>query len=89
VALTAPYFHNGGAATLVAFMKSLTDERVRKHAAPFDHPQLVVTNGHPGDTSSTSGDSYGRALDNLLLVPAVGRYGYSDSAIPAPFLGLK
>lgn len=127
VALTAPYFHNGGAATLeqvvefynrggnfalhnmadldadiqplgltaaekaslVAFMKALTDERVRKHAAPFDHPLLAVPNGHPGDTSSTSSDSYGRALDTTLVVPAVGRNGYAATAIPAPFLGLK
>jgi len=127
VALTAPYFHNGGAATLeqvvefynrggnfaqnniadldadiqplglsagekaslVAFLKSLTDERVRTHAAPFDHPQLTVTNGHPGDTGSTTADSYGRALDTTLLVPAVGRGGYPAAQIPAPFLNLR
>ena len=127
VALTAPYFHNGGAATLeqvmefynrggnfalhnmadldadiqplgltaaekaalVTFMQALTDERVRRHAAPFDHPLLAVPNGHPGDTSSTTSDSYGRALDTVLVVPAVGRTGYAPGAIPAPFLGLK
>jgi Glycosyl transferase family 2 len=98
VALTAPYFHNGGEATLldvvdfyarggsqggatnpiltrdgteigglavlnfntapdseavkadlVAFLESLTDERVRIAAAPFDHPQIFVPNGHPGE----------------------------------------
>jgi hypothetical protein len=92
VALTAPYFHNGGEATLldvvdfyarggnqggptnpiltrdgtvigglavlnfntapdseavkadlVAFLESLTDERVRIAAAPFDHPQIYVS----------------------------------------------
>ena len=32
-------------ANLVAFLKSLTDERVRFAKAPFDHPQLVVPNG--------------------------------------------
>lgn len=127
VALTAPYFHNGGAATLeqvvefynrggnfalhniadldediqplglsaqektslVAFLKALTDERVRKHAAPFDHPQLAVTNGHPGDTNSTSGDGAGRALDSMLVLPAVGRGGYAPAAVPAPFLNLN
>ncbi|HCF30075.1 MAG TPA: cytochrome C peroxidase, partial [Cyanobacteria bacterium UBA11049] len=34
---------------LVAFLKSLTDERVRLQKAPFDHPSLMVPNGHPGD----------------------------------------
>ena len=32
-------------ANLVAFLKSLTDERVRFAKAPFDHPQLLVPNG--------------------------------------------
>ncbi|OLE97591.1 MAG: hypothetical protein AUG75_06415 [Cyanobacteria bacterium 13_1_20CM_4_61_6] len=32
-------------ANLVAFLKSLTDERVRFAKAPFDHPQLVIPNG--------------------------------------------
>src|SRR5882724_2771581 len=30
---------------VVAFLKSLTDERVRSHSAPFDHPSLVLPNG--------------------------------------------
>ncbi len=126
VELTAPYFHNGGTATLaqviefynrggnfaranlanldadiqplglsatekeslVAFLKALTDERVRKHAAPFDHPQLRVTNGHPGDTSTVTNDGWGRATDAWLDLPAVGRSGYSADRIPASFLGL-
>src|SRR5262249_24837051 len=80
IELTAPYFLNGGQATLeqvvdfysrggdfpsadvdprlerfsfgtldrvavVAFLKSLTDERVRNQSAPFDHPSLTVPNG--------------------------------------------
>jgi hypothetical protein len=80
IELTAPYFLNGGQATLnqlvdfysrggdfpstnvdpslkragfsaddeaavVAFLKSLTDERVRSQSAPFDHPSLTVPNG--------------------------------------------
>lgn len=80
VELTAPYFLNGGQATLsqlvdfysrggdfpsadvdsifgragfsdtekaavVAFLKSLTDERVRTQSAPFDHPSLIVGDG--------------------------------------------
>ncbi|MBW4610707.1 MAG: cytochrome C peroxidase [Hassallia sp. WJT32-NPBG1] len=60
---------------LVAFMTSLTDERVRYDKAPFDHPQLFVPNGHPGDTSSVTNDGTGKATDNLLEIPAVGRNG--------------
>ncbi|MCM2356638.1 MAG: hypothetical protein NDI77_00640 [Geobacteraceae bacterium] len=39
-------------AAMVAFMKSLTDERVRNESAPFDHPELLVPNGDlpNGDT---------------------------------------
>lgn len=32
-------------AALVAFMKAMTDERVRSESAPFDHPELLVPNG--------------------------------------------
>jgi len=32
-------------ANLVAFLKSLTDDRVRYQKAPFDHPQLMIANG--------------------------------------------
>lgn len=124
VELTAPYFHNGGAATLeqvvelynrggnfanlniadldadiqplgltapekadlVAFLKTLTDARVRRHAAPFDHPQLTVTNGHAGTTATVSADGTGRALDEFATVPAVGRAGYGTADIPRSFL---
>jgi hypothetical protein len=39
-------------AAMVEFMKSLTDERVRNHSAPFDHPELFIPNGDlpNGDT---------------------------------------
>ncbi len=113
IELTAPYFHNGGQATLrqmvdfynrggdfhdqniadldpdvtnlhlsttekealVAFMKSLTDERVRYDRAPFDHPQLFVPNGALGDDIRVANDGQGRALDHLTELPAVGRNG--------------
>ena len=32
---------------LVAFLRALTDERVRHQRAPFDHPELCVPAGHP------------------------------------------
>jgi hypothetical protein len=123
VELTAPYFHNGGEATLldvvdfyarggnqggvsnpirtrdgtvigglsvlnfndsadadavradlVAFLESLTDERVRIAAAPFDHPQIFVPNGHPGDHTAVDQQG-GQALDSMIEIPATGRNG--------------
>ncbi|MBL0225520.1 MAG: hypothetical protein IPQ16_08100 [Geobacteraceae bacterium] len=41
-------------AALVAFMKSMTDERVRNEEAPFDHPELFIPNGDSvNDTDMT------------------------------------
>jgi hypothetical protein len=67
---------------LVAFLKGLTDERVRFQRAPFDHPQLFVPNGHPGNQNSVAIDPNVRtqdgttqAKDQLLEIPAVGRNG--------------
>lgn len=126
VELTAPYFHNGSAATLlqvvefynrggnfrsqniadldadiqplnlshpeklalVAFMRSLTDERVRKHAAPFDHPELLVPMGHVGDTTNVFNDGKGLAVDDWRQLTAVGWRGYAAGAGPSSFLGL-
>ncbi|MBI2851678.1 MAG: hypothetical protein HYX84_01045 [Chloroflexi bacterium] len=34
---------------LVAFMKALSDERVRNESAPFDHPELLVPSGDNPD----------------------------------------
>jgi cytochrome c peroxidase len=60
---------------LVAFLHSLTDNRVRYDRAPFDHPQLVIPNGH-GSTAS------GSVLPDLTLtIPAVGREGFAQSPI--------
>ena len=68
--------------SLVAFLKGLTDERVRLRKAPFDHPQLFVTNGHPNDEQNVvpdpdiqGEDGTKQAKDNLLEIPAVGRGG--------------
>ena len=111
VALTAPYFHNGGKGTLrqvvdfydrggdfpnaeknvsikplglgdsekdalVAFLESLTDERVRDQAAPFDHPQLFVPAGaQTRDDGSVLTDASGRAVDCFKEVAATGASG--------------
>lgn len=62
---------------LVTFLKALTDERVRYEKAPFDHPQLFIPNGHPGDETSLTNDGTGKAKDNLVEIPSVGRNGSS------------
>jgi len=64
-------------ADLVAFLKKpLTDERVRWEKAPFDHPELLVPNGHPMDERmvvDANGD--GKAEDAFLTIPPVGAGG--------------
>ena len=63
--------HNpSGINDLVEFMKTLTDERVRYQRAPFDHPELLIPNGH-------SGVPAGVAVDEFLHVPAAGKQGGS------------
>jgi hypothetical protein len=73
--------------SLVAFLVSLTDERVRFERAPFDHPQLFVTNGHPGDQDAVTNDGSGQATTTMLELPAVGANG---TTVPKPnFLGVS
>jgi cytochrome c peroxidase len=102
VELSAPFFVNGGQATLgqvvdfyshrgdfpsvdmdpnleragfgpldkiavVAFLKSLTDERVRNQSAPFDHPSLTVPNG--GTVTN------GALTEQTITIPATGAAG--------------
>jgi cytochrome c peroxidase len=72
---------------LVDFLLALTDERVRQESAPFDHPQLLVPDGHElrvaGDPRRT------RALaDRVREIPAVGAAGRAAQGLPPvkPFL---
>ncbi len=72
-------------ADLVAFLKLLTDERVRMEQAPFDHPELVITDGHPGDhTQVTAGHALNSqlAIDETITIPAVGANGLSTPILP-------
>jgi hypothetical protein len=65
-------------ASIVAFLKTLTDDRVRYERAPFDHPELIVPHGHTGDGWSAVGGnplSAELAEDEFLVVPAVGAEG--------------
>ncbi|MCY7277814.1 MAG: hypothetical protein LH702_29770, partial [Phormidesmis sp. CAN_BIN44] len=62
------------------------DDRVRYQRAPFDHPQLFVTNGHPGDQNAVTNDGTGQATTTTLELAAVGRNG----STPQPnFLGVS
>jgi len=60
---------------IVAFLKALTDDRVRWEMAPFDHPALKVAHGSAGDEYSTTMNSDGTAKDSFLTIPAVGAAG--------------
>jgi len=71
---------------IIAFMKSLTDDRVRRDAAPFDHPELQIPNGHPGNQASVTVDG-AHAKDELVTIPAIGRGGAAGLATPN-FLGV-
>ena len=58
---------------LVAFMKMLTDERVRFERAPFDHPELIVPiQADPGNPSQ----------DLMQTIPAVGAAGRATPLLP-------
>jgi hypothetical protein len=77
-------------ADLVAFMKSLTDERVRWEKAPFDHPSLPLHVGHTGDetavTLSAEPGFAGLAETEIVELPAVGAGGRDATQGPlVPF----
>ncbi len=64
-----PKTQEDGIKAIAAFMRTMTDERVRCDAAPFDHPSLKVPNGHKPN---------GR--DKILKIPAVGSSGAAGTA---------
>ncbi len=50
-------------AAMVAFMKSMTDERVRNEEAPFDHPEIFIPNGDSVNDT------------DVIHLPATGIFG--------------
>jgi cytochrome c peroxidase len=64
---------------LVDFLRNgLTDPRTVKQSAPFDHPQLILPNGHPaGEGYPVQADPQhpGQATNQFLEIPAVGTNG--------------
>lgn len=71
---------NADVTDLVAFMKTLTDDRVRWEKAPFDHPSLTIANGHVGDENKVTGNP---AVEQTLVLPAVGAAGRGAKALSA------
>ena len=60
---------------IVAWLETLTDERVRIASAPFDHPQLFVPNGHRGNQNFVESGAFGFAKDEMLEIPMTGAAG--------------
>ena len=70
---------------LVAFLKTLTDDRVRNEKAPFDHPEIKIPHGHAGDNFSVNTGnplSPELAKDEFLILEAVGANGHATPLIP-------
>lgn len=72
---------------LEAFLRTLTDERVRWERAPFDHPELRVFDGHAEVDGALEprflpGRTPPLASDAVLVVPAVGRDGRTPEQGP-------
>jgi hypothetical protein len=82
--------YHGGALTtedkeaIIALLRAMTDDRVKHRKAPFDHPELFVPNGHIGNENFVI-NSFGTALDQFKLIPAVGKNG---GAPLSKFLGI-
>ena len=63
---------------VIAFLKTLTDERVRFKKAPFDHPEIKIPHGHMGDELSVIDENAlapDLAKDEFLVIDAVGANG--------------
>lgn len=64
--------------------EALTDPRVTRQQAPFDHPEIKIPHGHIGDHNAvTAGHPLEASLaeDEFLIIPAVGAGGM---ATPIP-----
>jgi cytochrome c peroxidase len=68
--------HPNELVALPAFLKALTDDRVRFERAPFDHPELCISTGH---LEAPDAGAPGSAADSRASIPAVGAKG---SAVP-------
>ncbi len=69
---------------LIVFLKTLTDDRVRYQRAPFDHPELIIPQGHDGDHFRVTPNHFNLPLakDDFLVVPAIGASGIASALQP-------
>lgn len=78
-------FSEQNRADLVAFLKTLTDDRVRYEKAPFDHPEIKIPHGHVGDNLAVNDGHFlspDLAQDEFLLIEAVGAEGNTSPLLP-------
>jgi len=54
---------------MVAFMKAMTDERVKKESAPFDHPEIFIPNGDSVNDT------------DIIHLPAIGTTGIPEPVV--------
>ncbi len=66
---------------IIEFLKSFTDERVRCKQAPFDHPGIILPEGH-----QMQDDGTGQAKDKTTIINAVGASGVSANKCISSFL---
>jgi hypothetical protein len=66
-------------AALVSFLKTFTDDRVRFERAPFDHPQLLISD--VGDPTEMPMSAEGPG-PHTIEIPAVGRGGNATPIKP-------
>ena len=71
---------------LVTYLLALTDARVKDESAPFDHPSLVIHNGHNANNANNGID-----INTDIPVPAVGALGRAAQNLRAivPFLNVN
>ena len=63
---------------LIAFLKALTDHRVRSQSPPFDHPELPLKHGHPSDRGALIDDGTGSAVPTVETIAMTGAGGGTD-----------
>jgi hypothetical protein len=70
---------------MVAFLKTLTDERVQNEQAPFDHPELFVPNWDEGQGKFLFPDPNDppSQTEEFGRVPAVGAAGRPAAGLPS------
>lgn len=82
--------HDADEEPLIKFLLTLTDPRVKNEQAPFDHPQLFVPDGHPGNRNYLDCVEGVKACDDFMEIPAVGEGGRPAAGLEplGTFLGV-